>query len=104
MALIQKTFKQKLQTRFGNPKLKLKPISFQESQQKCKEINATPEEIKEAKQQQAKYVCEKCGYSSVFLYRCCACGGWLRYFQLYERILESRKLNKKFKEEYGNSD
>ena len=97
MANTQRTFFQKLQKTFGNPKSKLKPLSLQESKKKCERIKATPKEIKIARRQAVHYICENCGYHSRIIRRCPACGSWLRYWQLYEIILDSRKLDKEWK-------
>jgi len=93
MTNYQKTFFQTLQKTFGNPKAKLKALPLEESKKECEKIKATPKEIKKALKDCIHFVCENCGYHSGIIRRCPACGGWLRYWQLYERILEERKLN-----------
>ncbi len=79
---------------FKDPSIKLKPLSFEKSKEKCVEIDATKKEINDGKKG-VKYICEDCGYHQDKswdgkLRRCNACGGWLRYWQLYERILYHR--------------
>lgn len=79
------------ETIFGKPKHLLKAPSLEESKKECAEINATPKEIKEAKKM-VRYICTKCGYHSGIVRRCSACGGWLRYWRLAERIRENREI------------
>ena len=78
-----------------------KALILEESKKECKEIKATPKEIRVAKRM-VKYICDKCGYHQGVswdgkLRRCKSCGNNLRYNQLYERILENRKLEKESK-------
>lgn len=90
MAKIARTLKQSLELAFGKPHKKLRALALEESIKKCAEINATDKEIEKARTHLTKYVCEKCGYHSGNIRRCPVCGGWLRYWQVYERILEFR--------------
>jgi len=92
---IQRTFKQTMQKRYGiggKPEDLLKPLSLEESKKKCEEIKATPSEIKKALTyyKDCKFICSDCGYHSLIIRRCPACGGWMMYFQLYQRIQEQR--------------
>jgi len=86
-----------------NQKGKLKPLSLEESKKRCKKINATSKEIREAKKL-VRYICKNCGYHkdknwNGKLRRCNVCGGWLRYWELYERILDNRIVEEQFLKE-----
>ena len=68
----------------------MKGLTLEESKEKCNEIKATQSEIKAALKL-VRYICTNCGYHSGILRSCPACGGKLRYWQLYERILKMRE-------------
>ncbi len=80
---------------FGAPKL-LEPQSKETEQQELRKINATSKEIKEA-EKLVEFKCTKCGYHQGRswdgkIHKCKACGGWLKYWKLSERVLENRAL------------
>jgi len=87
----------------ARPKSKdpLDPPTLEESKKQCKEINATPTEIKRARKQECHYICTRCGYHSAIIRRCPVCGGWLRYWTIAEIILDWRELDKEWKEKAG---
>ena len=79
----------------SNKKYLLPPPPEQEEAE-LKALNPTPEELKFARNT-VDYICMGCGYHQGASWRggvrrCAACGGWLRYETLAQRVIHSRKV------------
>ena len=93
---IAKMFFQKLFDNKEENRYKLRAPSLKESKEECAKIQATDHEIKKAKEM-VRYICETCGYHKDKswdgkLRKCNACGDWLRYWRLAERITHLREI------------